>query len=112
MIRWTLCALVSTGWLNDSNDVDHDQRQKAPLMSHRIVVCGAGEVGTHIAEMAAIDNSVTVIDSRSDRIVALDETVDVSTVTGSCTDARFFRRPLEVEPIFLSRVRIRMKSTC
>jgi len=57
-------------------------------MSHRIVVCGAGEVGTHIAELlAAKDNSVTVIDSSPDRIVSLDEAIDVSTVTGSCSNA-------------------------
>ena len=61
-------------------------------MSHRIVVCGAGEVGTHIAELlAAKGDSVTVIDSNPERIVSLDESIDISTITGSCTNAEILR---------------------
>lgn len=61
-------------------------------MSQRIVVCGAGEVGTHIAELLAeADNSVTVIDVSADRMVWLDDAIDISTVTGSCTNAEVLR---------------------
>lgn len=61
-------------------------------MSQRIVVCGAGEVGTHIAQLlAATDNRVTVIDSNADRVASLDETIDISTVTGSCTNAEVLK---------------------
>ncbi|MFT5091359.1 MAG: trk system potassium uptake protein TrkA, partial [Porticoccaceae bacterium] len=61
-------------------------------MSKRIVICGAGEVGTHIAELlAGSENSVTVIDVSPDRIAWLDDAVDISTVTGSCTNAEILR---------------------
>jgi len=57
-------------------------------MSQRIVVCGAGEVGTHIAELlAGKENSVVVIDSDANRIASLDHSIDVSTITGSCSNA-------------------------
>lgn len=61
-------------------------------MSKRIVICGAGEVGTHIAELlAGSGDSVTVIDVSRDRIAWLDDAVDISTVTGSCTNAEVLR---------------------
>lgn len=61
-------------------------------MSKRIVICGAGEVGTHFAGLlAGTDKSVTVIDVNPDRIAWLDDAVDIRTVTGSCTNAEVLR---------------------
>lgn len=55
-------------------------------MGINVVVCGAGEVGTHIAAlMSKTDNAVTLIDSDADRLAVLAELHDISTLTGSCT---------------------------
>jgi trk system potassium uptake protein TrkA len=56
-------------------------------MSLRIVVCGAGEVGTHIASiLARQQHRVTVVDLDVTRTAALAEAFDISTLTGSCSD--------------------------
>ena len=50
----------------------------------RIVIAGAGEVGSHLAKMLnAEGNEITVIDMRKDRLDALSSLTDVITVQGN-----------------------------
>jgi len=54
-----------------------------------VIICGAGEVGTHTAEvLAAEGNSVTVIDIDPLRLRTIKETLDASTLEGNCADAK------------------------
>ncbi|MEE2973189.1 MAG: Trk system potassium transporter TrkA, partial [Planctomycetota bacterium] len=54
----------------------------------RIVICGAGEVGSHAAEvLVQADHSVTVIDRNPDLLRRLGDTIDARTVTGNCARA-------------------------
>ncbi len=57
-----------------------------------IVICGAGEVGSHTAEeLAAAGHSIRVIDLQIDRLRALEETLDIGTLVGNCSDARVLK---------------------
>lgn len=50
----------------------------------KIVIAGAGEVGSHLAKMLSNEaNEITVIDSSSERLEALRTTTDVITVEGN-----------------------------
>ena len=50
----------------------------------KIVIAGAGEVGSHLAKMLSGDaNEITVIDERQERLDALSMTCDVITVEGN-----------------------------
>ena len=50
----------------------------------KIVIAGAGEVGSHLAKMLNNEtNEVTVIDVREDRLDALAASTDVITVEGN-----------------------------
>jgi trk system potassium uptake protein TrkA len=54
-----------------------------------IVICGAGEVGSHTAEeLAGAGHSIRVIDLQVERLRALEETLDIATLVGNCSDAR------------------------
>lgn len=54
----------------------------------RIIICGAGQVGSHAAEvLASTDNNITVIDTDAARLSAIADSLDVATLTGSCSDA-------------------------
>jgi trk system potassium uptake protein TrkA len=49
-----------------------------------IVICGAGEVGHHAAEVIAeLGHSVTIIDTNSKRLTAIEEQIDVRSLRGS-----------------------------
>jgi trk system potassium uptake protein TrkA len=53
-----------------------------------IVICGAGEVGRHSAEvLQASGHAVTVIDRNATPLAAIDDTLDVRTLQGSGTHA-------------------------
>ena len=53
-----------------------------------IVICGAGEVGRHSAEvLAPLGHNITVIDENAQRLSALDETADVRSLVGNGTRA-------------------------
>jgi trk system potassium uptake protein TrkA len=53
-----------------------------------IVICGAGQVGYHAAEvLVASGHRVTVIDSRSKPLREIQETLDAATLRGSCSQA-------------------------
>ena len=48
----------------------------------RIVIEGAGEVGSHLAKMLSREaNEITVIDNDEERLQKLESTVDITTVT-------------------------------
>ena len=50
----------------------------------KIVIAGAGEVGSHLAKMLSVEaNDITVIDSRQERLDALSASTDVITVLGN-----------------------------
>ena len=54
-----------------------------------IVICGAGHVGYHSAEvLAAAGHRVTVIDNDSSRLRAVQDTLDAATLDGSCSEPR------------------------
>lgn len=58
-----------------------------------IVICGAGQVGSHAAEILAKGgHAVTVIDTSPGRVLALEESLDVRTLCGSCSDGEVLRR--------------------
>ncbi len=53
-----------------------------------IVICGAGEVGSHAAEtFAAAGHDVTLIDQDAERLSAAMDTMDVGTLQGNCAQA-------------------------
>ncbi|NBP73623.1 MAG: hypothetical protein EBU57_10810, partial [Alphaproteobacteria bacterium] len=44
----------------------------------KVIVCGAGQVGYHIARQLSLENhDVTVVDSSEDNIRSVNETLDV-----------------------------------
>lgn len=54
-----------------------------------IIICGAGEVGRHAAEvLVARDNSITIIDTDRARLAQVGDTLDVRTLAGDCSQAR------------------------
>lgn len=53
-----------------------------------IVICGAGEVGRHSAEvLAPLGHNVTLIDQNADRLAQIDDATDVRSLVGSGTRA-------------------------
>jgi len=52
----------------------------------RIIIAGAGEVGTHLAKMLANENhEIILIDTEEERLKPVDSTLDVLTYKGSAT---------------------------
>ena len=52
----------------------------------KIVIAGAGEVGSHLAKMLSNENhDITVIDPDTDRLKLVDASLDVLTINGSAT---------------------------
>jgi trk system potassium uptake protein TrkA len=61
----------------------------------RIVIAGAGEVGTHLAKMLANENhEIVVIDPEEARLKPIDATLDILTHEGSATSVRLLRDTL------------------
>lgn len=57
-----------------------------------IIICGAGQVGSHAATvLSKLRHEVTLIDSRSDRLEALDQSVDIRTLVGNAANADVLR---------------------
>lgn len=53
-----------------------------------VVICGAGSVGGHAAEVLGAErHNVTIIDMQPDRLTAIEESLDVRTLHGSGTHA-------------------------
>ena len=57
-----------------------------------IIICGAGEVGSHAADvLAAAGNNITVVDLDTERIRIVAENMDVGTLVGNCADGDVLR---------------------
>ena len=53
-----------------------------------IIICGAGDVGRHAAEvLGAGSNSITVVDRRQKKLDDVEDLLDVRTLVGDCTHA-------------------------
>ncbi|MFK7788665.1 MAG: Trk system potassium transporter TrkA [Phycisphaeraceae bacterium] len=53
-----------------------------------ILICGAGEVGRHSAEvLAASGHSITILDQSPSRLAEIDEAMDVRSMLGDCAQA-------------------------
>ena len=53
-----------------------------------IIICGAGETGSHAAEeLAARGADITVVDRDAARLRAIEDRLDVATYTGNCAQA-------------------------
>ena len=51
----------------------------------KIVICGAGEIGTYACEVLdRRGESVTVVDQRPERLRFLEESLDIRTLEGNC----------------------------
>jgi trk system potassium uptake protein TrkA len=54
----------------------------------RIIICGAGEVGSHAAEVLdGKGHSIVVIDAHAERLGAIEDRLDASTLVGNCAHA-------------------------
>lgn len=61
----------------------------------RIVIAGAGEVGTHLAKMLSNEHhDVVIIDKEESRLRPIDATCDVMTRLGSATSVNLLRETL------------------
>ena len=55
----------------------------------RIVIAGAGEIGTHLAKMLAYeDHKITILDSEKDVLESLEESTDLLTYQASATSTK------------------------
>lgn len=61
----------------------------------RIVIAGAGEVGTHLAKMLSNEHhDIVIIDPEEDRLKPIDASLDVLTINGSATSVNILRDTL------------------
>ncbi|HDZ41044.1 MAG TPA: Trk system potassium transporter TrkA [Bacteroidetes bacterium] len=61
----------------------------------RIVIAGAGEVGTHLAKMLSNEqHDIVIIDPEESRLKPVDSTLDVMTVQGSATSVDLLKETL------------------
>ncbi|HED13636.1 MAG TPA: Trk system potassium transport protein TrkA, partial [Gammaproteobacteria bacterium] len=52
----------------------------------KIIILGAGQVGTSAAEMLAVDNyEITLVDTKAEHLRALQDRLDIRTVVGSAS---------------------------
>ena len=62
------------------------------MNSMNIIICGAGEVGRHAADvLGAAGNNITVIDLRQEKLTALEEALDVGCLEGNGVHADVLR---------------------
>jgi len=53
-----------------------------------VIICGAGEVGTHAAEVLGdAGHDITVVDNAPAKLAAIEETLDVRILEGNCANA-------------------------
>ena len=61
----------------------------------RIIIAGAGEVGTHLAKMLSNENhEIILIDSEESRLKPIDSSLDVLTHEGSATSVKILEDAL------------------
>ena len=64
--------------------------------SMRIIIAGAGEVGTHLAKMLSNENhEIILIDTEEDRLKPVDSSLDVLTYVGSATSINILQEVLQ-----------------
>jgi len=57
-----------------------------------IIICGAGQVGTHVADvLAGSGYDITIIDQNPEKINLVADAMDVATLCGNCTSAEVLR---------------------
>jgi len=57
-----------------------------------IIICGAGEVGSHVADvLSTAGHSITVIDRNPERLRDLSDAMDIATLTGNAAEATILR---------------------
>jgi len=62
----------------------------------RIIIAGAGEVGTHLAKMLSNENhEIILIDTEQDRLKPIDSSLDVLTHEGSATSVKILQDALK-----------------
>src|SRR5665647_464977 len=62
----------------------------------RIIIAGAGEVGTHLAKMLSNENhEIILIDTEEDRLKPVDSSMDVLTYVGSATSINILQELLQ-----------------
>lgn len=62
----------------------------------RIVIAGAGEVGTHLAKMLSqSEHEIILIDSEAERLKPVDATIDVLTYEGSATSLNLLKEAIK-----------------
>ena len=62
----------------------------------RIVIAGAGEVGTHLAKMLSSENhDIILIDTEENRLKPIDTSFDVLTIVGSATSISILQEVLQ-----------------
>lgn len=62
----------------------------------RIVIAGAGEVGTHLAKMLSqSEHEIILIDSEVERLTPIDSSIDVLTYEGSATSINILKEALK-----------------
>jgi trk system potassium uptake protein TrkA len=62
----------------------------------RIVIAGAGEVGTHLAKMLSqSEHEIILIDSEEERLKPVDNSIDVLTYEGSATSINLLREAVK-----------------
>ena len=58
----------------------------------RIIIAGAGEVGTHLAKMLSNENhEIILIDSEGTRLKPIDSSLEVLTYEGSATSVKILQ---------------------
>ena len=67
----------------------------------RIVIAGAGEIGTHLAKMLAYeDHQITILDSEKDVLESLEESTDLLTYQASATSTKALKEIIwEIEDV-------------
>jgi trk system potassium uptake protein len=62
----------------------------------RIIIAGAGEVGTHLAKMLSNENhEILLIDSEEDKLKPIDSSLDVLTYHGSATSVHLLQNAMK-----------------
>ena len=66
----------------------------------RIIIAGAGEVGTHLAKLLSNENhEIILIDSEEARLKPIDSSLDVLTFEGSATSVKILQDALRIKTI-------------
>ena len=70
----------------------------------KIIVAGAGEVGTHLAKMLSSEfHDITVIDPDAESLKSIDSNLDLLTITGSATSFETLKEA--ADPVMVNKSR-------